>query len=98
MRDIPFDGKPRHSGLLCQDVPLHLLYDWLAWRLCIQCFVCVLVVNIVADADELASIIAAGEEDDGNAQDFGAGQTGEIGRVSFEEEFVGAHRNGSNKE
>lgn len=69
---------------------LHLLNHRLAGRLHLQRLVRVLVVDIVADAHELAVLVAAAEEDDGDADDLAVGNASKIRRVGLEDELVDA--------
>lgn len=76
---LPFYSKPCYPWLLSQHMPPHLLDDWLGGRIIVHFLGVVFVVDIIADADELAVIVAAGEEDDGDAKDFRGRDAFEIG-------------------
>ena len=52
--------------------------------------VVVLVVDIVANTDELAIIVRAGKEDDSNANDVGWWNAGSIRSGALEDELVDA--------
>lgn len=72
-RSIPFDRKASNAGLLSKDVPANPIIEWLCRWIGIQLLGIVLVVDIVSDADELAAVVGAGEQDDGDAEDLGIG-------------------------
>lgn len=88
---LPFDSKSRNPWLFCQYISPDLLDDRLRGRIIVHLLIVVFIVDVVANADEFAVIVAAGEEDDGDAEDLGGGDTFEVGRVGFEDEFVDAH-------
>ena len=67
---VPFDSKASHTWLLSQDVPPHLLNDGLRRWLELKRLVCVLIVDVVSHAHELAVVIAAAQEDDSDADDL----------------------------
>ena len=69
--DSPFDRKPRDSWFLRKYIPPHPLDDGFRWWFGVQLLAVVFVVDVVADADELAGVIGAGEEDDGDTENFG---------------------------
>jgi hypothetical protein len=94
---IPFDSKPRNPRLLRQNIPTNLLNHRLARRILRQAFIGVLIIDVVAHAHELAAIVAAGEKNDRDANNFGAWDVGRIGRIGFEDEFVGSWRNGTDE-
>jgi hypothetical protein len=86
----PLDGEACDTGLLCQDLPLHLLDDGLGRRVQGQGLVCVLVVHIVSDTHELAPLVAAAEQDDRDADDLAVGDARQVRGVSAELELVDA--------
>lgn len=95
---IPLDSEAGDSGLLCEDVAADLLDDGLGGRLVDQLLVGVLVADVVADADELAAVVGASEQDDGDAKDLGCGDVGGVGRVGLEDELVDADGDGTDEE
>ncbi|KAL8960272.1 MAG: hypothetical protein Q9193_002993, partial [Seirophora villosa] len=73
-------------------IPPHPFDDRLRRRIIVHLLVVVFIIYVVANADEFAVIVAAGEENDGHAKDLGCGDTFEVGRVGFKDELVDAHR------
>ena len=71
--NIPLDGKAGDAWLLGKNLPLHLLNDGLGGGVECKCLVCVLVVHVVSDTDELALVIAAAKQNDGDTNDFAVG-------------------------
>lgn len=94
---IPLDSETRDTRLLGENIPADLFDDRFGRWVVNQSLVGVLVVDIVADADELAVIVGAGQEDDSNANDFGIRDLGEVWRVGLEDEFVDADGDWANK-
>lgn len=72
---VPFDSKAGDSRLLCKNLPLHLFDNGLGGRVQGERLICVLVVHVVSDTDELALFVAAAQQDDGDADDFAVGDT-----------------------
>lgn len=68
----------------------NLLEDWLHWWIGGHLRVVILVVDIVANTDELAVVVRAGEEDDGNADDVGRWDASGIWGGGLEDELVDA--------
>jgi hypothetical protein len=95
---IPLDGEAGHTGLLSEDIAANALNDGLGWRLRSQLLGVVLVVDIVANTDELTTVIAAGQEDDSDTQDFGGGDALQVGRIGLEDEFVHTDGDGADQE
>jgi hypothetical protein len=79
-------------------LPLDLLDDRLCGRLERQCLVDVLVVDVVANANELAIFVAAAEQNDCDADDLAVGDAGQIRRVGAEEKLVHAHGKRADKD
>lgn len=90
--DLPFDGEASDSGLLGENIALDSLDDGLGGRVVVQFLAVVLVVDIVANAHEFATIVGASEKDDGNAENLRGGQSRQIGWIGFEDEFIDADR------
>ena len=84
----PFDGKAGDSRLLCQHISSDLLEDRLRWRIRIELFRVIFVVDIVANSHKLSTIIGTCKKDDGDSKDFGVWDSVGVRRVGFEEEFV----------
>jgi hypothetical protein len=72
----------------------HLVNHRFRGGLQLQRLVCVLVVDVVADADELAVLVAARQQDDGDADDFAVRDARQVRRVGLEDEFVDADGDG----
>ena len=89
----PLDSKPGDPRLLSKDVPPDTLELDLLGGIRVHLFVVILVVDIVADTDELPGIVGTDEKDDGGAEDFGGGDTGRIWRVRDKLELVYADGN-----
>lgn len=95
---IPFDSESSHTRLLGENIATDVLDLGLRRGLGGQFLRVVLVVHVVTHTDELAAIIAAGEEDDGDAQDLRRRDALEIWSISLEDELVDADRNGADEE
>jgi len=96
--NIPFDGEPRDSGLLGQHVAHNPLEDRLVGRLVLKLGGVVFVADIVANTDELTTIVGTGEEDDGDSQNLGGGKLGDVRRLGLEDELVNPNRDGADKQ
>ena len=95
---VPFDGKSSHTRLFCQHVPPHAVDVWLGRGLRIELLRVVLVVDVIANSDELSAIVAACEENDSDAENLGGRDASEVWGVGFEYELVHTDRNGPDKE
>lgn len=95
---LPFDCEARDSRLLSQHVPSHSLDDRFGGRLGSQLVGVVLVVDVVSHANKLPPIVAAGQEYDCDAEDFGRRDAFQVRGVGFEDEFVDADGDGADKE
>ena len=91
----PLDGKARNAGLLGQDVALNMLDERLGWRVLVHVGVVVLVVDVVADANELAAVVGARQKDHGDAQDVGIRNARGLGGLGLKDELVHADGNGA---
>lgn len=96
--NVPFNSESRDPRLLGQDVPPDLFDDRLRRRALIQFRLGVFIVDVVAHAHKLALVVAACEENDGDADDFAVGDACEVGRVCFENELVDADGYGPNEQ
>ena len=96
--NLPLDSKSGDSGLLCENIAADLLKDGLGWWIGIELLGVILVVDIVSDTNELATIVCAGEENNGNTKDFGIWDTAGIGWIGLKDELVYADGNGANEE
>lgn len=95
---IPFDGKASDTRLLSQDVATNALDEGLLRGVGGQFLRVILVVDVVSDADEFATIVAAGKENHGDTQDLGRGNMSKVGRVCLENELIHADRDGTNEQ
>lgn len=98
IENIPLDGEASHTGLFSEDIAANTLNDGLGWGLCRQLLGVVLIVDIVANTDELTAVVAAGQEDDSDTEDFGGGDALQVGRIGLEDELVHADGDWANKE
>jgi hypothetical protein len=89
---IPLDREASHTGLLSKDIAADTLNDGLSWGLHRQLLGVVLIVDIVTNTDELTAVVAAGQEDDSNAQYLRGRDALQIGRIGLENELVDADR------
>lgn len=96
-RVIPFDREAGYSRLLSQYVSANLLDDWLCRRLELQCLIRVLIVDIVSNTHELAIVVTAAEENDGNADDLIVGNARQVWRVGAEFELIHSNGNGADE-
>lgn len=94
----PFDCKASNAGLLSEHVPTNTVEERLRGWVSIKLIGVVFVVDIVSDADELAAIVGAGEEDDGNAEDLSVWDALGVWWVGFEDELVDADWDRTNEE
>lgn len=89
-KNIPLDGEASHTGLLSEDIAADTLNDGLGWGLSRQLLRVVLIVDIVTHTDKLTAVVAAGQEDDSDAQDLGGRDALQIRRIGLEDELVHA--------
>ena len=94
---VPFDSESSDTRLLGEHVSPHAVNVWFGGGFSIELFGVVFVVDVVADSDEFSAIVAACEEDDGDAQDLGCRDASEVWGVGFEYELVHAHWDGPNE-
>ena len=64
----------------------------------VELFCVVFIVDIVANAYELSSVVGTCEKNDSDAQDFGGWEAGKIGRIGFEDELVDSDWDRADKE
>lgn len=95
---IPLDGKASDAGLLGENVAADLLDNGLCRGVGAELLDLVLVVDIVADANEFATIVGAGQEDDGNAHDLSIGDALGVGGIGLEDELVDADGDGADQQ
>lgn len=93
----PFDGETGHTRLLSEDVAFHSLNDGLRRGLSIELLRIVLIVDVVSNSHELASVVGASQEHDCDAQNVGVGDASGVGSLSFEEELVDSHGDGADE-
>jgi len=96
--NLPLDSEAGNSWLLGEDVAADLLEDWLGWGIGVELLRVILVVDIVADSNELATVIGAGEEDDGDTEDLSIRDSGGVWCTGLEDELVDANWDGANEE
>lgn len=97
-RVLPFDGEASHTRLLSEDIAADVLDLGLRRGVGGQFFRVVLVVHVVAHTDEFTTIIAACEQNDGDAEDLRIGDPLVIGRIGLEDELVHSDRDGTNEQ
>ena len=97
-KNIPFDGKSSDSRLLSEDVSSDLLEDGFGWRISIELFGIVLIVDIVSNSYELSAVVGAGKEDDGDAEDLSIWNALGVRWVGFEDKLVDADWDGADEE
>lgn len=95
---IPFDGEARDTRLLGKNIATDLLDDRLGRRVGIQLLRLVLIVDIVSNANELATIVGAGKQDDSDTHDFGIRNPLSVGGIGLEDELVDANRDGADQQ
>lgn len=96
--NIPLDGKAGDAGLVGQHVATDLLNDGLGRGVGGQLLGLVLVVDVVAHAHELATIVGAGQQDDGDTHNLGVGNALDVGGVGLEDELVDADGDGADEQ
>jgi hypothetical protein len=95
---VPLDGETSDTGLLGQHVADNSLVDGLGWRRLRELGAVVLVADVVSNTNKLTSVVGAGQKDDGDAQNLGGEELGDIGRVGLEDELVDSDGNRTDKE
>ena len=95
---VPLDSESGHTRLLCKHVPPHAVNVWLRGGFSVELFGVVFIVDVVANPDKLSAIVAACEEDDGDAENLGCRDASEVWGVGFEYEFVHADGDGPDEE
>lgn len=85
---VPVDVETGHPRVWGQDIPLELREVWLQGWVLPQLRVGVLIVDIVAHADELLSVVGAGDEDHGHTYRVGLRDEGWIGGISLKDKHV----------
>lgn len=98
MVTVPFDGEASDSRLLGKHVAPNLLDNGLRRRVGVELVGIVLVVHVVANADELATIVTAGQQDDSNTEDVCVWDAARLRGISLENKFVDTNRDRSDKE
>lgn len=61
-RTVPFDGKPRNARFVGEHVAADLVDVGLGGRVVTQLVALVFVVDVVADAHELAAVVGARQQ------------------------------------
>jgi hypothetical protein len=95
---LPFDSESSYAGLLSKNIASNTLDNRLGRRLRGQFLRVVLIVIVVANADELTAIVTAGEKDDSDTENLRGRDAFQIGRISLEDEFVHTDWDRANKE
>lgn len=95
---VPFDGEASDSRLLGQHVAPNLLDDGLGRRVGVELIGIVLVIHVVANADEFATIVRASQQDDSNTEDVCVWDAARLGGISLENKLVDTNRDGSDEE
>lgn len=97
-RVLPLDGEASHTRLLSEDIAADVLDLGLRRGVGGQFFRVVLVVHVVAHTDEFTTVIAAGEQNDGDAENLRIGDPLVIGRIGLENELVHSDRDGTDEQ
>ena len=95
---IPLDGEACNPGLLGQDVTADLLDDGLGRRVVNEVLALVLVVDVVANAHELAAVVGARQQYHRDAQKLIDGDALCVRRLGLEDELVHADGDGADEE
>lgn len=95
---LPLNRKACNPGLFGKDVAPDSLEYGLRRRVGGELRAIVLIVDIVSNADELTAVVGAGQENDGDAKDFIAGDVCCVGRVSLEDELVDTNGDGTDEQ
>ena len=96
--DIPLDGKPGHTRLLCQDIASYALNNGLGRRLRVELLRVVLVVDVVSHSNKLATVVCTCQEDDSHTKDVGIGDARRAGGLGLEDKLVDANGNRPDEE
>ena len=97
-RNIPLDGKARHSRLVGENVAADLVDNGLGGGVGGEFVRLVLVIDIIANTDKLAAIVGAGQENDSDAKDVGVGNAARLRSIGLEDELVYTDGDGANEE
>jgi hypothetical protein len=97
-QDLPLDGEASHTRLLSKDIAADVLDLRLRRGIGSQFFRVVLVVHVVAHTDEFTTVIAASEQNDGDAEDLGIGDPLVIGGIGLENELVHSDGDGTDEQ
>jgi len=97
-QNIPLDGEAGDAGLLGQDVAADVLDEGLGGRVVGELLRVVLVVDVVADADKLAAVVGARQEDHGNTEQLVDGDALSIRGLGLKDELVDADGDGADEQ
>lgn len=86
--NLPLYGEAGDTRLVSQDIAADLLDDGLGRGVGAQLLSLILVVDIIANAHELATIVGAGQQDDGDAHDLGIGNALGVRSIGLEDELI----------
>jgi hypothetical protein len=89
-KHIPLDGESGHAWLLREHIAANLLDDRLGGRVSNQLVTIVLVVDIVANAHELATVVGAGKENDSHAQELVDRDALSVRGIGLEDKLINA--------
>lgn len=80
---IPVDGETSDSWLLGQDAPVQLVVGDALWRVLTELLVQVVVVDVVSNADKLAVLVRACNQDHSNANNVAVGDQLWLGSIGL---------------
>jgi hypothetical protein len=96
-KDVPLDRKSSNSRLFSQKVSHNSLHNRDLWRLVVEFWRVIFVVDIVSNTDKLAAIVGTSQEQDGHAEKLRGGNAVGLGGIGFENELVDADRDRTDK-
>lgn len=80
---IPVDGEARDSWLLGQNAPVQLVVGDTLWRVLTELLVQVVVVDVVSNADKLAVLVGACNQDHRDTNNVAVGNQLWLGSVGL---------------
>lgn len=95
---IPLNSKPGDTRLLSEHVAAYLLDYRLGRGIVDQILIIILVVHIVAHADELASVVGTSEQYHGHTEELINRNALRVRRVGLKDELIDTHGDGTDKE
>lgn len=81
--DIPVDGEASDSWLLSQNTPVQLVVGNALWRVLAELLVQVVVVDVISNANKLAVLVRACNQDNSDANNVAVGNQLWLGGIGL---------------